>query len=65
MTETVKLWLENLYNEAIKEAKGTIENERLWEKGFNEKGEPNYHTMNLIYLEEYIQVLKELKEKLI
>lgn len=63
MHETIKIWLENLYANAIKEARGTIKNERMWEVGYDGE-EPNPHTENIEVLGEYIDVLKEKLEEL-
>lgn len=56
MNETVRFWLENLYKDAIKQAEGTIDNERIWELGYDGE-EPNPHTGNIEILAEYIDVL--------
>jgi hypothetical protein len=62
MNETVKIWLEELYKKEIEEAKGTIENEHLWELGYDGE-EPNPHTENIEVLKEYLERLEErLKE---
>ena len=58
MNETVKIWLEELYKKEIEEAKGAIENEHIWELGYDGE-EPNPHTENIEVLKEYIEVLEE------
>jgi hypothetical protein len=58
MNETVRIWFENLYRDAIEEARETIKNEHLWELGYNGE-EPNPHTGNIEMLMEYIEVLEE------
>ena len=63
MNETVKIWLEKLYKDGIEEAKGTIENEHVWELGYDGEGS-NPHTENIEVLKEYIEVLKEKLEEL-
>ena len=63
MNEIVKIWLENLYKREIEEAKGTINNEHLWELGYDGK-EPNPHTENIETLKEYIEVLEEKLDEL-
>lgn len=63
MNEMVKFWLEKLYKDEIKNAKGTISNEHLWELGYNGE-EPNPHTGNIEVLHEYIEVLEEKLEEL-
>lgn len=62
MNEMVKFWFEQLYSNEIEEIKATIENESMWELGYN--GEmPNPHTENIKDLKEYIKLLEEkLKE---
>ena len=57
MNETVKIWLEEIYKEAIEGARGTISNEHLWELGYDGE-EPNPHTENIEMLMEYIEVLE-------
>lgn len=57
---TVQEWLTNLYAEAIEEAEQSIENERVWEKGY-EGEEDNPHTENISTIEQYISVLTRLK----
>lgn len=59
MNETVKIWLEELYKKEIEETKGTIENEHLWELGYNGNEPINLHTENVEVLKEYIEVLEE------
>jgi len=58
MSETVRIWLEELYKNEIEEIKGTIENEHIWELGYDGE-EPNPHTENIEVLKEYIEVLEE------
>lgn len=58
MNETVRIWFEELYKKEIEEAKGTIENEHMWELGYNGE-EPNPHTENIEVLKEYIEILEE------
>lgn len=63
MNETVKIWLNDLYNNEIEEVKGTIKNMRLCELGYDGE-EPNPYTENIKIQEEYIEVLKEKLEEL-
>ena len=63
MSETVKIWLEELYTKEIEEIKGTISNEHLWELGYDGE-EPNPHTENIEVLTEYLEVLKSKLEEL-
>ena len=62
MTENMKIWLEQLYDNEIEDTKATIANEHLWELGHNGE-EPNPHTENIEQLHEYLEVLEELKQK--
>lgn len=57
---TIQEWLTNLYSEAIEEAKQSIENERIWEKGYDGEGD-NPHTENIRAIEQYILVLTRLQ----
>lgn len=63
MNETVAIWLSNLYEDAIAEAKASIKNEHIWELGYDGE-EPNPHTENIELLKEYIEVLEEKLEEL-
>lgn len=58
MNETVKIWLGDLYANEINSARSTIENEKIWELGYDGE-EPNPHTENIRVLKEYIEVLEE------
>ena len=58
MSEIVRIWLENLYNDALVEAYGAMANEHLWELGYD-GDEPNPHTENVENLKEYIVILEE------
>lgn len=62
MNEMIKFWLIGMYDENIEDAKGTIENEKLWAKGSSSKEEKQMHLDNIKVIEEYIEVLEELKE---
>ena len=64
MNEMVKIWLEELYTNEIKEARETIKNEHLWELGYNGEEPVNPHTENIELLKEYIKVLNEKLEEL-
>lgn len=65
MNETVRIWFEELYKKEIEEAKGTIENEHLWELGYDGNEPINPHTENIMVLEEYIFLLEEKLNELI
>lgn len=67
MSETVKIWLEELGHPTkeeieaeIEEVKCTIDNERLWELGYNGEEPINPHTENINELTEYLEILKEM-----
>lgn len=59
MNETVKIWLNKLHEDAIKEAKDTIKNEHIFELGY-EGTDSNPHTENIKTLNEYIEALEAL-----
>lgn len=44
--------LKGIVVEELEDLNGTIENEKLWEKGYTGEG-PNPHTWNLEYLRKY------------
>ena len=58
MSETVKIWIKELFEKEINETNGAIKNEHLWELGYNGE-EPNPHTQNIETLTEYLEYLKE------
>ena len=60
-TEMIGIWLDELFTNEIEEIEGTIENERLWALGCDE--EPNPHIQNIANHEEYLSILRELKEE--
>lgn len=62
--EVIKEWLATLYDDAIAEAKATIENERLWAKGSGSEMEASTHLQNIEIQEEYIEVLENLKNEI-
>ncbi len=59
MDETIRLWLADLINGAIEDAKGTIGNERIWENGCQDDYNP--HAENIAKNEEYIEILEGIK----
>ena len=59
MNEAIKIWLTELYKKEIEEVRGTISNERLWEKGYNGNEPYNPHTDNIQTLMEYLKILEE------
>jgi len=63
MNETVKEWLKELYKGAIEEARGTIENERVWANGSPDAETAAMHEQNVELQEEYIaELTKRLAE---
>jgi hypothetical protein len=58
MNETVKSWLIELYEREIKEAIGSISNERIWLMGSDVWEEEKMHLDNMANLNEYITALK-------
>lgn len=62
MNEMIKFWLRAMYEENIEDAKGTIENEKLWAKGSSSKEEEQMHLDNIAVIQDYICVLEELRE---
>ena len=60
MTETIKNWLTQLYERKIKEALGSISNERIWLMGSDVCEEEKMHLDNMANLNEYIATLKTL-----
>ena len=59
MSETVRIWFEELYKKEIEEIEGAISNERLWELGYDGDEPTNPHTENIAILMEYLELLKE------
>lgn len=62
--EIIKEWLLALYEDAISEAKATIANERMWEKGSATSIEASAHHRNIELQEEYIETLENLKRQI-
>lgn len=60
MNEIVKNWLTELYEREIKEALGSISNERIWWMGADVLEEEKMHLDNMANLNEYITTLKTL-----
>jgi len=62
--ETLEIWKENFnkkdisVQEEIEEVKGTISNERLWQKGCSLQEEINMHEQNIINLSAYLDWLE-------
>ena len=64
MSEMVKNWLIKLYEREIKKIKGTISNNRLWILGAANEEEERMFIQNEMDMIEYLEVLEELKRKL-
>ena len=76
MNETVKFWIDLLLEETgkatleeltaeeiraeIKEVRGAISNEHLWELGYDGEEPVNPHTDNIMTLMEYLDLLNEM-----
>jgi hypothetical protein len=61
MNPMIKMWLNDLYTTAIEESKTAISNERIWANGGDDA---EFHCGNIDTLEEYIEVLTQLKEEI-
>lgn len=61
--EMIKEWLKNMYLREIEDTKYDIQNEHLWELGYDGE-DPNPHTENIERLKEYIEILNEKLEEL-
>lgn len=69
--EMINFWLDNLKKEIeeskntiddeIREIEGTISNERVWLKGSSTELEEELHNHNIITLNAYLEILKEMK----
>ena len=69
--EMINFWLDNLKKEIeeskntiddeIREIEGTISNERVWLKGSSTELEEELHNPNIITLNAYLEILKEMK----
>lgn len=64
LTDNIRTWLDNLYDEAIIEANKTLGNERIWQKGSSTDEEIQIHEDNIREQERYISVLEELKDNI-
>ena len=58
MNEMVKNWLIEMYEREIKEALGSVSNERIWLMGSDVWEEEKMHLDNMTNLNEYITTLK-------
>jgi hypothetical protein len=62
MDSIIKTWLNDLYDTAIIDTEAMIGNERIWQNGANNDEEISLREENIARDEEYIQVLKRLKD---
>lgn len=62
MDSIIKTWLNDLYDTAISETEAMIGNERIWQNGADSDEEIRLREENIARDEEYIQVLKRLKD---
>lgn len=63
MNEMIKGWLLELFDKEIKEVQGANENEQVWLDGSPDSEARTCHKINIEVNKEYIEVLKQLKEK--
>lgn len=63
MNEMHKVWLTQLFDKEIKEELGAIKNEKLWNLGYEGEPTENPHPENIKLRQEYIDILKELRQK--
>ena len=64
MNEMIKYWLTELYEKEIEEVKITISNNHLCILGAKDEDEERMFMQNETNMEEYLKVLKELKNKI-
>ena len=63
MNEMHKFWLLQLFDEEIQEELGTIKNEELWNLGYEGEPSENPHPGNIKLRQEYVDILKKLRQK--
>ena len=63
--ETIQIWVEDMLNNEIHEAQGTIANEHLWGLGSETPEDEMMHSDNIETLREYIEVLETLKKEIL
>ena len=63
MSETVKLWLLAMIEGELKNVDGDISNNRVWQKGCSDEETTFMYEQNIADLEEYKEVLSQLKEQ--
>lgn len=64
MSENIKSWLIQMLDYELEETEVAIDNESLWTLGSNDEDEAAQHEENMAELEEYKQVLTELKARI-
>ena len=64
MSEMIKFWLTELYENEIDDIKGTISNNHLCILGAANEEEERMFIQNEMYMREYLEVLEELKKKI-
>lgn len=64
MSETVKIWLENLINNEIDDVLGNIENRKIWLLGSSDKETTQAQLEGLSLDNEYLTALKTLKNRI-
>lgn len=60
MSETVKIWLTDLFEKEIKDAEVNISNNELWVKGSNTREEELGFLQNIEDIKEYRTVLEQM-----
>ena len=60
MTENMKIWLKNLYEEAAEDHLAAASNERLWSKGSDTDEAAMLHMQNAKEHWEFADILKEM-----
>lgn len=63
MTDNIKFWLTEMYNNEIEEARCAASNEHLWALGSDGESALQ-HEMNAEEQRDYVRVLEELRDSL-
>lgn len=63
MSEMVKIWLAELFHNEIEQVNGTISNNRLWLHSSENDEEAEMFMQNIESLEEYKQILLDMKQQ--
>lgn len=61
--ETVKIWLEELFNNELMEVQGSISNENIFLLGSKDEESQKCHARNIETLGEYFNILTNLKKE--